>query len=161
MSNAIRGALYGVASARRSPDFLSGFAAGLRGGAHAGIEAQRQRTTQIDQAQRDKEQREQGRRDQITRLPPPAGVDPEQWEAYKAADPEGALMFFLNSLRPASAINDAPTAQPVPASSVPVQLSTAAPAAGTPATIDGADDAALQSGAHSIDSDAIDRVRPR
>ena len=132
MGNAIRGALYGVASDRRSPDFLSGFAAGLRSGAYARAGGPpSQRTTQIDQTRRDKEQREQGRRNQITRLPPPPGVDPYQWEPYKAADPEGALMFFLNSLRQVSASNDAPPAQPAAASPAPVQVSTAAPAAGT------------------------------
>jgi hypothetical protein len=162
MGNAIRGALYGVASDRRSPDFLSGFAAGLRSGAYARVEAQhRQGTNQFDQMQRDKKQREQGRRDQATRLPPPPGVDPEQWEAYKAADPKGALMFFLKSLTQMSAINDAPPAQPAAASPAPVQVSTAAPAAGTPATMDRADDAALRRGVDSIDFDAIDRVRPR
>jgi len=159
MGNAIRGALYGVASDRRSPDFLSGFAAGLRSSAYARVEAQhRQRANEIDQMQRDKEQREQWRRDQATSLPPPPGVDPEQWEAYKAADPEGALMFFLKSLTQMSAINDAPPAQPAAASPAPVQVSTAAPAAGTPATMDRADDAA---GRIPIDFDAIDRVRPR
>jgi hypothetical protein len=90
MGNAIRGALYGVAGDRRSPDFLSGFAAGLRSGAYARVEAQhRQQATQIDRVQRDKEQREQERRDQVAKLSPPPGVDLGLWEAYKAADQRG------------------------------------------------------------------------
>ena len=111
MGNAIRGALYGVAGAQRSPDFLSGFAAGLRSGARVGAQ-HRQRTNQIDRMQRDEEQREQARRDQMAMLPPPAGADPQLWEAHKAADPKGAAMFFLNSLGRASAVQDSQATQP-------------------------------------------------
>jgi hypothetical protein len=141
MGNAIRGALHGVASERCSPDFLSGFAAGLRSGAHARVEARhRQQATQIDQVQRDKEQGEQGPLSQVAKLPPPPGVDPDQWEAYKAADPEGALMLFLKSLGQETAINDALPQQRA-ATCPPVRAAGAAPAPAAPAMIDGRDDA--------------------
>ena len=151
MGNAIRGALYGVAGDRRSPDFLSGFAAGLQRGAYVRAEAQhRERTNQIDRVQRDQEQRAQARRDQLAKLPPPAGVDPQLWEAYKVADPEGAVMFFLDSLRRASAVQDSPAAQ-----SSATATADATPADAAMAQIDGAD------GTHPIGPDGISRVKPR
>jgi hypothetical protein len=156
MGHAIGGALYGVAGARRSPDFLSGFAAGLRSGAR--VEAQhRQRTSQIDRMQRDQEQREQARLDQVAKLPPPAGVEPQLWEAYKAADPEGAVRFFLDSLRRASSLQDSPATQP-PATTAADAL----PADAAIAEIDGADGrAAPAGGTHPTEPDDIARVKPR
>ena len=158
MGNAIRGALHGVAGDRRSPDFLSGFAAGLRSGAYVGDRRERHQPDQF------REQGEQWRRDQAAMLPPPTGVDPEKWEAFKAVDPEGAIMFFMNSLRPAPGVQDSagpaeagPGVQPFAATA-----SGTTPAGFTIAPIDGADDCpAPASGMHTIDPDGIARVKPR
>jgi hypothetical protein len=148
MGNAIRGALHGVTGDRHSPDFLSGFEAGLRSGALA---RDRHHQRQADQI---RERREQWRRDQAAALPPPAGVAPEQWEAYKAADPEGAIMFFVNSLRPAPSVQD-PAGPAEAGLGVQPSASTVSdrtPAGATMAPIDGADDfPAPASGMPSID----------
>jgi hypothetical protein len=158
MGNAIRGALHGVAGDRRSPDFLSGFEAGLRSGVYAGDRRERHQPDQF------REQGEQWRRDQAAMLPPPTGVDPEKWEAFKAVDPEGAIMFFMNSLRPAPGVQDSagpaeagPGVQPFAATA-----SGTTPAGFTIAPIDGTDDCpAPASGMHSIAPDGIARAKPR
>jgi hypothetical protein len=130
----------------------------LRSGAYAGDGRERHQTDQF------RERREQWRRNQAAMLPPPTGVDPEQWEAYKAVDPEGAIMFFVNSLRPAPGVHDpagpaeaGPGVQPTAATAADTT-----PAAATIAPIDGADDCpAPVRGMHSIDPDGIARAKPR